>query len=61
MLSIVAAMPHTTGAIAGMLAGALYGFDALPPRWLKVLDPTVRNACRAQARALVACSTGGDR
>lgn len=44
----------TTGAIAGMLAGALYGLDAIPPRWLKALDPAVHEACRAQARALVA-------
>ena len=29
----------TTGAIAGMLAGAFYGLDALPARWLKKLDP----------------------
>ena len=42
----------TTGAIAGMLAGALYGLDAIPPRWLKALDPAVREACRAQARRL---------
>lgn len=45
----------TTGAIAGMLAGALYGPASLPPRWLKALDPAVRQACRAQARALVVC------
>ena len=45
----------TTGAIAGMLAGALYGLKALPPRWLKALNPAVGDACRAQARALVAC------
>lgn len=43
----------TTGAIAGMLAGALYGREALPTRWLKALDPQVREACREQARALV--------
>ena len=43
----------TTGAIAGMLAGALYGIDAIPPRWLKALDPAVRDACRAQARRLM--------
>lgn len=43
----------TTGAIAGMLAGALYGLDAIPARWCKALDPTVRNACRLQARELV--------
>lgn len=43
----------TTGAILGMLAGALYGLAAIPPRWLKALDPTIRKACREQARALV--------
>jgi len=44
----------TTGAIAGMLAGAMYGRAALPERWLKALDPGVREACVRQARALVA-------
>ncbi len=43
----------TTGAIAGMLAGALYGPASLPPRWLKALDARVRDQCAAQARALV--------
>jgi ADP-ribosyl-[dinitrogen reductase] hydrolase len=43
----------TTGAIAGMLAGALYGLPGLPPRWLKALDPAVREACVGQARRLV--------
>ena len=43
----------TTGAIAGMLAGALYGLDALPSRWLRALDPATREACRVQARALL--------
>jgi len=43
----------TTGAIAGMLAGALYGRESLPARWIKALDPAVRDACRGQARALV--------
>jgi ADP-ribosyl-[dinitrogen reductase] hydrolase len=45
----------TTGAIAGMLTGALYGPDALPGRWLRAVDCATRNACTAQARALVAC------
>jgi ADP-ribosyl-[dinitrogen reductase] hydrolase len=44
----------TTGAIAGMLAGALYGPQAIPARWLDALDPTVRAACGAQALDLVA-------
>jgi len=43
----------TTGAIAGMLAGALYGPEALPDRWLRAVDRATRNACTAQARALV--------
>ncbi|MDP2821648.1 MAG: ADP-ribosyl-[dinitrogen reductase] hydrolase [Sulfuritalea sp.] len=44
----------TTGAIAGMLAGAMYGRAALPPRWLQALDPGVREACVLQARQLLA-------
>lgn len=32
----------TTGAIAGMLAGALYGVDAIPERWLNKLNPQVK-------------------
>ncbi|NTV95017.1 MAG: ADP-ribosyl-[dinitrogen reductase] hydrolase [Thiobacillus sp.] len=43
----------TTGAIAGMLAGAVYGRAAIPERWLAALDPTIRSACEAQAQALV--------
>ncbi len=31
----------TTGAIAGMIAGAFYGEQALPKRWLRKLDKTV--------------------
>jgi ADP-ribosyl-[dinitrogen reductase] hydrolase len=31
----------TTGALAGMLAGALYGIRGLPKRWVKRLDPKV--------------------
>jgi len=31
----------TTGAVAGMLAGAFYGLDALPKRWLRRLDKEV--------------------
>ncbi len=32
----------TTGAIAGMIAGALYGEEGLPRHWLKKLNRTVR-------------------
>jgi ADP-ribosyl-[dinitrogen reductase] hydrolase len=43
----------TTGAIAGMLAGALYGLDAIPDVWLKTLDAETSHSCTAQARTLV--------
>ena len=32
----------TTGAIAGMIAGALYGHEQLPRAWLKKLDRNIR-------------------
>lgn len=46
----------TTGAILGFLAGALYGVDAIPPRWLAKLDRNVADACEAQARLLLQLS-----
>lgn len=49
----------TTGAIAGMLAGARYGLDGIPKRWRRALDPGVRDACERQARALLALSAAG--
>ncbi len=50
----------TTGAIAGMLAGAFYGFDSLPERWLKKLDRTVRDKVDDAAVRLVRlCSALG--
>jgi ADP-ribosyl-[dinitrogen reductase] hydrolase len=42
----------TTGAIAGMLAGARYGYQAIPRRWLGALDPGTRLRCEQQALAL---------
>jgi ADP-ribosyl-[dinitrogen reductase] hydrolase len=44
----------TTGAIAGMLAGAFYGVEAIPPRWLKKLDARARAVVESQALALLA-------
>jgi ADP-ribosyl-[dinitrogen reductase] hydrolase len=32
----------TTGAIAGMIAGAFYGIQSLPRRWLRRLAPAIR-------------------
>lgn len=46
----------TTGAIAGMIAGAYYGYDALPARWLSRLDRDISLQCREQASALLALS-----
>lgn len=47
----------TTGAITGMIAGALYGEAALPARWLRALDPGVRERCVKQAEGLVRADT----
>jgi len=44
----------TTGALAGQLAGAHYGLQAIPGRWLKRLDPEVGAAIRRQAEGLLA-------
>lgn len=46
----------TTGAVAGMIAGACYGLEAIPRRWLKQLDQNVMSACIEQADALLALS-----
>jgi ADP-ribosyl-[dinitrogen reductase] hydrolase len=46
----------TTGAIAGMIAGALYGYEAIPARWAKKLDRRVREEVEAQALGLVELS-----
>lgn len=43
----------TTGAIAGMLAGAHYGLAAIPVRWRKALDADVANRCLRQAEGLL--------
>lgn len=42
----------TTGAITGMLAGALSGLDEIPEEWLKTLDVNISRACAMQAAAL---------
>jgi ADP-ribosyl-[dinitrogen reductase] hydrolase len=46
----------TTGAIAGQLAGALYGVQGIPARWLKKLDPAVTAAIRSQTAQLLSLS-----
>jgi ADP-ribosyl-[dinitrogen reductase] hydrolase len=44
----------TTGALTGMLAGAMCGAQALPKRWLAKLDRGVRLAITDQTSALLA-------
>jgi len=48
----------TTGAIAGMLAGARWGAAAIPGRWLRKLERPARLAIERQVPALLALATG---
>ena len=46
--SIIGAVNHggdadTIAAITGSLSGALYGFDAIPQRWINQLDADVKS------------------
>ena len=43
----------TTGALAGMLAGAAYGVESIPHFWLKKLDKTIKVRIEAQTDALL--------
>lgn len=42
----------TTGAIAGMLAGALYGMEEIPEKWLRALATNTAKLCVDQAKRL---------
>jgi ADP-ribosyl-[dinitrogen reductase] hydrolase len=44
----------TAGALAGQLAGACYGVQDIPPRWLKQLDRGIAERIRRQTNALLA-------
>lgn len=46
----------TTGAIAGMLAGATYGLDAIPMRWLTKLDHETAHLINGQVPLLLEIS-----
>jgi ADP-ribosyl-[dinitrogen reductase] hydrolase len=48
----------TTGAILGMITGALYGLDAIPRSWIKALDQDTARLCRQQALDLLARRVG---
>lgn len=43
----------THGALAGMLAGAFYGREAIPERWIKRLDPKVKEKIERQVTRLL--------
>lgn len=49
----------TTGAIAGAIAGAFYGPGELPRRWLRRLDPSVRQEIERLAERLLELSPLG--
>lgn len=49
----------TTGAIAGALAGAYYGEESIPRRWLKRLDRTLANEITRLAEELLMLSPLG--
>lgn len=49
----------TTGAIAGMIAGAFYGPEQIPVRWVKKLKKEVRTEVEDQALRLVKFSPWG--
>lgn len=49
----------TTGAILGMIAGALWGVDAIPQAWRRALDPQVAERCARQAVALLRLARSG--
>lgn len=46
----------TTGAILGMIAGALYGLSAISKHWIKNLNSTVLQDCLQQAENLIQLS-----
>lgn len=46
----------TTGAILGMIAGALYGLTAIPKHWIKNISPSVLQDCLQQAENLIRLS-----
>lgn len=49
----------TTGAICGMLAGAYYGMDSIPRRWIKKMDTKVVSEIELMAERLIAESPVG--
>lgn len=50
----------TTGAICGMLAGAYYGMEAIPGRWLRKMDKNVIEEIMQASDQLIAASPLGN-
>ncbi|MDD5329290.1 MAG: ADP-ribosylglycohydrolase family protein, partial [Sulfuricella sp.] len=50
----------TTGALAGMLAGAMYGAEAIPKRWLEKLEPEVVARIHEQVEGLLRLSPSAE-
>jgi ADP-ribosyl-[dinitrogen reductase] hydrolase len=49
----------TTGAICGMLAGAYYGMESIPKRWIKKMDAKVIAEIELLTQRIVAASPAG--
>lgn len=49
----------TTGAICGMLAGAYYGMDAIPKRWMKKMDNRIIAEIELMVEQLITASPVG--
>jgi ADP-ribosyl-[dinitrogen reductase] hydrolase len=49
----------TTGAICGMLAGAYYGMESIPKRWIKKMDSRVIAEIEVMVERLMASSPAG--
>lgn len=49
----------TTGAICGMLAGAYYGMEGIPKRWIKKMDTRVISEIEVMVERLIAASPAG--
>lgn len=50
----------TTGALAGMLAGALYGAESIPRRWLEKLDPQITRQIAEQVDRLLQLASAAE-
>ena len=46
----------TTGAILGMIAGAFYGLDSIPQRWMRAIDAEARTSVLRQSESLLRLS-----